>query len=127
MEGEECHGPDLCAKGLLCRQQADAGTGPSQVCVAAGPRECSYDVDCPFWDQRCRNGFCAPGTLLGEACDNASACVQGLVCANGADGGICAPRPRLGERCYYAGPDGGPLWWNSCMESSCDLTTGVCQ
>ncbi|NOK08287.1 hypothetical protein [Corallococcus exercitus] len=126
IEGEACGGPGQCAEGLLC-DKADAGSGTSGVCIAAGPGECRFDVECP-WAQRCTDGHCTEGKALGEACDSPRACAKYLICTRGEDAGTCAREPRLGERCLFTGPDGGtPYWAYSCIEGRCDSATGRCQ
>ncbi|RKH46404.1 hypothetical protein [Corallococcus sicarius] len=125
-EGETCDGPGECMDGLLC-DKGDAGPGALGACIAAGPGECRYDVECP-WAERCRDGQCTEGKALGAACDSPEACAKYLVCARGEDGGTCAPEPRLGERCRFSSPDGGfPTWTYSCITGVCNNPTGVCE
>lgn len=125
-EGEACEGSGQCTQGLLC-DKVDPGTGASRVCVAAGPGECRYDVECP-WAERCLDGQCSEGKALGAACDGIRDCAKYLICALGEQGGTCAPEPRLGERCHFTGPDGGsPSWTYSCLTGICNNPTGVCE
>ncbi|RKH10954.1 hypothetical protein D7V97_12535 [Corallococcus sp. CA053C] len=130
MEGEECNGSGrgLCAEGLRCVVRPDAGTAPFNVCAVANPGECRFDVECP-WAQLCRNGVCADGKALGEACNGRLDCAAYLICTKGVeDGGTCVREPRLAERCRFTEPDGGlPEWVYSCLEGTCDSTTGLCQ
>lgn len=107
--GAHCEGSvcvaDLAA-GAACWGQSVHACGPDAACVCADPDVCEGDADYS----------CGTPRAVGEACNMAFDCADGLYCDFG-QGGLCAPRGGLGAACDDS--FGACLHSLTCVDGAC--------